>query len=65
MTESYDPYVNAIAERINEILKQEFLLEQYNFPLEIMKVLIKNVVSIYNSQRYHLFLRISNARINA
>lgn len=29
MTESYDPYANAIAERINRILKQKFLLEDY------------------------------------
>ncbi len=29
MTESYDPYANAVAERINGILKQEFLLEEY------------------------------------
>ncbi len=28
MTESYDPYANAIAERVNGILKQEFLLEK-------------------------------------
>ena len=35
MTESYDPYANAIAERINGVLKQEFLLEQYNVPLEL------------------------------
>lgn len=31
MTESYDPYANAVAERINGVLKQEFLMEQYNF----------------------------------
>lgn len=33
MTESYDPYANAVAERINRILKQEFLLEELNLPL--------------------------------
>lgn len=30
MTESYNPYSNEVAERVNEILKQEFLLEDYN-----------------------------------
>ena len=33
MTESYDPYANAVAERINGILKQEFLLEDYKVDL--------------------------------
>jgi len=29
MTETHDPYTYAIAERVNGILKQEFLLEEY------------------------------------
>ena len=33
MTELYDPYANAVAERVNGILKQEFLLEEYNVKL--------------------------------
>lgn len=53
MTESYDPYANAIAERVNGILKQEFLLEKYNLSLETMKKVIKDVVLIYNEQRPH------------
>ena len=32
MTESYDPYANAVAERVNGILKQEFLLEELSLP---------------------------------
>ena len=28
MTEQYDPYENALAERINGILKQEFILDE-------------------------------------
>ena len=48
MTESYDPYANAVAERINGVLKQEFLLEQYNYPLDVMKVIIKDIIAIYN-----------------
>ncbi|MDD2243611.1 MAG: DDE-type integrase/transposase/recombinase [Dysgonamonadaceae bacterium] len=31
MTESYDPYVNAVAERVNGILKDEFMIEKYAF----------------------------------
>ena len=53
MTESYDPYANAIAERINGVLKQEFLLEQYNVPIDVMKAIVKYVVDIYNIQRPH------------
>lgn len=31
MTESYAPYANAMAEKINGILKQELLLEELKF----------------------------------
>ena len=41
MTESYDPYANAIAEKINGILKQEFLLKECNTDIETMKHLVK------------------------
>ena len=53
MTESYDPYANAVAERVNGILKQEFLLEDYNVKLPIMKELIRNSINIYNKKRPH------------
>jgi putative transposase len=53
MTESYDPYANAVAERVNGILKQEFLLEDYNVKLPIMKELVRNSVEIYNKKRPH------------
>ena len=53
MTESYDPYANAVAERVNGILKQEFLLEEYDVKLPIMKELVKNSIEIYNKKRPH------------
>ena len=53
MTESYDPYANAVAERVNGILKQEFLLEDYNVKLPIMKELVRNSIEIYNNKRPH------------
>lgn len=53
MTESYDPYANAIAERVNGILKQEFSLEKFNQPLSIMRKVIKESVDVYNGQRPH------------
>jgi len=53
MTESYDPYANAVAERVNGILKQEFLLDKYNVKLPLMKQLVSNSIQIYNQQRPH------------
>ena len=49
MAESYDLYTNAIAERINGILKQEFQLEELNLPLWDMKQVIKDAVYKYNN----------------
>lgn len=54
MTEKYDPYENAIAERINGILKQEFDIDKHNIELDLKKKLIKNAVDIYNDCRPHL-----------
>ena len=41
MTEKYDPYENAIAERINGILKQEFSIAQKIKDFKIKKKLVK------------------------
>ena len=54
MTESYDPYANAVAERVNGILKQEFLLEELNLPFKLMRKVISECVYIYNNLRPHL-----------
>jgi transposase InsO family protein len=53
MTESYDPYANAVAERVNGILKQEFMLEDYRVELPVMKKLVKDSIEIYNTKRPH------------
>jgi putative transposase len=53
MTESYDPYANAVAERINGILKQEFIGYKNTNPIKVMKKLIQNSISIYNNYRPH------------
>ena len=37
MTEKYDPYENAIAERVNGVLKQEFDIDKYNVALSLKK----------------------------
>ncbi|MDX5345908.1 MAG: IS3 family transposase, partial [Hymenobacteraceae bacterium] len=54
MTEQYDPYQNAVAERVNGILKDEFDLERgFAQHLEAVQV-IKESVAIYNQLRPHL-----------
>ena len=53
MTEKYDPYQNAIAERINGILKQEFIRDLDINDIEIMKAFMKNSIHIYNTLRPH------------
>jgi putative transposase len=54
MTENGDPYENAIAERVNGILKYEFLIiEGFNNHLQAMDV-IKESIKIYNEERPHL-----------
>ena len=53
MTEKYDPYENAIAERVNGILKQEFNVARNTKCIELKKELIKNAINIYNTKRPH------------
>ncbi|WP_370627256.1 IS3 family transposase [Pontibacter sp. HSC-14F20] len=54
MTEKYDPYQNAVAERVNGILKDEFALERgFAHHLEAVAV-IRESVDIYNCLRPHL-----------
>jgi len=53
MTQNSDPYENAVAERVNGILKQEFMIDKYNQKAEIMKHVVKEVVNIYNEHRPH------------
>lgn len=55
MTDGYDCYQNALAERINGILKQEFLIETCNTGKEL-EVLIKESIKTYNGHRPHLSL---------
>jgi putative transposase len=56
-TEKYDPYENAVAERINETLKYEFGLIKTIPTLEIANKMLKLAVDIYNNQRRHCSLQ--------
>ena len=55
MTDGYDCYQNALAERINGILKQEFLLYKCRNMTEL-KELVEESIFIYNEMRPHLSL---------
>ena len=56
MTEENHCYENAMAERVNGILKDEFYLDQTFTSLTQAKRATKNAIKLYNSKRLHLSL---------
>jgi putative transposase len=52
-TQQYDPYENAIAERINGILKYEFGLKNTIKTVEIAQKMVAQAVELYNNERMH------------
>ena len=56
MTEENHCYENAIAERVNGILKDEFYLDQCFFSTRYACKAAKNAIDIYNNKRLHLSL---------
>lgn len=56
MTDGYDCYQNALAERINGILKTEFLLHKPS-NLKEAKTMVKESIAIYNQRRPHTSLQ--------
>lgn len=58
MTEQYDPYENAVAERINRTLKYEYGLKQSIKNTTLAKKIVKRAVNIYNNLRPHLSLEL-------
>jgi len=57
MTESYDPYENAIAERVNGILKDEFALETIFENYQNLERQTKQAINYYNELRPHLSIQ--------
>jgi len=53
MTENGDPYENAIAERVNGILKTEWLYDMNLHNYSEAKAAVDEVIRIYNSERPH------------
>ncbi|VVD99263.1 integrase [Pandoraea communis] len=56
MTDGYDCYQNALAERINGILKDEFLLQRPADLAQAIKM-VEQSVHIYNHERPHAALK--------
>ena len=53
MTENGDPYQNALAERVNGILKTEWLYDMNLKDYPDTKRAVKSVIGIYNNERPH------------
>lgn len=53
MTQNSDPYENAVAERINGILKQEFDIDKYDVETSIKRKIVEESIEIYNELRPH------------
>ncbi|WP_418654492.1 transposase [Tenacibaculum soleae] len=58
MTEQYDPYENAVAERINRTLKYEYGLKQNIKNTELAQKMAEQAVYIYNNLRTHFSLNL-------
>ena len=56
MTEEKHCYENAIAERVNGILKDEFYLDQCFFSTVHAKRATKSAIKVYNNKRLHVSL---------
>jgi putative transposase len=57
MTDGYDCYQNALAERVNGILKNEFLLQQPD-DLHEARRMVSESIAIYNQERPHFSLQL-------
>jgi|WetSurMetagenome_2_1015567.scaffolds.fasta_scaffold422923_1 putative transposase len=56
MTEENHCYENAIAERVNGILKDEFFLDEYFKTIQSAKEACDYAINLYNNKRLHLSL---------
>ena len=55
-TQNSSPYENAVAERVNGILKQEFGLGKTIPNLKTAQKMVKQAIEIYNNHRRHYSL---------
>lgn len=54
MTESGDPLENAVAERVNGILKREWIYKMTIPSFDECKSILKRIISFYNNERPHM-----------
>jgi len=54
MTESGDPLENAVAERVNGILKREWIYKMTIPSIEECQSLLKRIINFYNNERPHM-----------
>jgi putative transposase len=59
MTEQSDPYENALAERMNRTIKEEFCLDKILKTKQQVYDTVKEAVYLYNSYRPHLALNLN------
>lgn len=57
MTQNGDPYENALAERMNRTIKEEFGLDGVVNTKQQVKDLVKEAIVLYNNRRPHLSLK--------
>ena len=62
MTQQYDPYENAVAERINQTLKYEYAMGQTIKNTTLAKKMLKRAVEIYNNKRTHFSLKLKTPK---
>ena len=56
MTECGDPKENAVAERVNGIIKNELLMGMSFFSIDEVKSALKVAIDFYNNERPHMSL---------
>ena len=54
MTQQYDPYENAVAERVNGILKEEFGLHEIFENYQNLNKQVTQAIDLYNNLRIHM-----------
>jgi transposase InsO family protein len=56
MTENGDPYENALAERMNRTIKEEFGMDRTLKSKQQLRILVEEAIFLYNNKRPHLAL---------
>ncbi|MBL7808872.1 MAG: transposase, partial [Saprospiraceae bacterium] len=63
MTENGDPRENAIAERVNGILKDEWLYDLGKVDKSGMRKIVPQIIHIYNDERPHMSLNLRTPNV--